>query len=219
MRHNTLARIALLMRVLVVVFLVGASCPATASLYSYDPAQTYGGHSWSTTHDALASSFTLPTGSASYSLDELRIRISYTSEPITPITVSVWDDDAGQPGALIWSQSEADVNGPTTDAASYWWWNAIDMQSAPAIAGGSTIFVGYSSASFADIAPSWSANTSMDGIQGSWYRDRSSSAWSYKTYDRMMQLDVVPEPSSLVVFGGLFGMGLIGFWTRRRRAN
>jgi len=27
----------------------------------------------------------------------------------------------------------------------------------------------------------------------------------------------IPEPSTLVTFGGLFGMGLIGAWWRRRR--
>lgn len=28
----------------------------------------------------------------------------------------------------------------------------------------------------------------------------------------------VPEPSSLVTFAGLFGMGLLGYWRRRRKA-
>jgi len=222
-RRDALVPMALLAKLFLGVLFVGASCPAIAdTLYSYDPAETYGGHSWSSTADALASSFTLPTGSPTYKLDQLRIRISYTDtdEPITPITVCLWENDAGSPGSLIWSQAVADVNGPTTGAASYFWWNEFDITSAPAIAGGTTIFAGYTSTSFADIAPSWSADSStMTGIQGSWYRSKDSGEWSDKNYDRMMQLDIVPEPSSLVLLAGLSGMGLIALWRRRHRAN
>ncbi len=195
-----------------------AAVPAHAAvitLHSYDPAQTYGGHTWSSTSDALASQFTLPTVAANYTLEEFRVRISYTNVATTPVTVCIWANDNGKPGNLIWSQNEPDVNGPTTDAASYSWWNTFDLSGASlTLSSGTVLFAGYASSDFADIAPSWSADSSsMDGIQGSWYRSASSGQWSFQDYDRKMELDVVPEPATL----SLLAIGACLRLLRRRR--
>ena len=197
---------------LFLVLVITASAVQADTLYSYDPGQTYGGHSWSSTSDALASQFILPTVAPDYTLEELRIRISYTNVAITPVTVCLWTNANGEPGNLIWSQNEPDVNGPTTDAASYWWWNTFDLSGANlTLPSGTVLFAGYTSSYFAEIAPSIS-HIHETGVVGSWFRETSSGQWSFSSTDRMMQLDVVPEPTTVL----MLCLGGLGLYCRRR---
>jgi len=210
---------------LAIVFAVLACRPAGAAiLYSYDPAQTYGGHSWDSNADAVASRFVLPSAGEEYLLKSLSIRISYTMDAITPITISFWSDVGGQPGSLLWSRHEPDVNGPTTDAQSYWRWNSFDVSAANLVVpAGGAIFAGYSSDVFSRIGPSWSADSrTMQGIEGSWTHSLGSlgagPSWGYRGIDRMMQIEVeaVPEISSLATWLAL-AVPALALWRLRRR--
>lgn len=192
-------------------------------LYSYDPAETYGGHSWSSRGGGMAALFTMPVDADAYVLEEISIRISYTNEAVTPIALGLWEDAGGAPGALLWSQGEPDVNGPTTDASSYWWWNTFLVADVLLFAPGTSFFVGFTSGDYPDIAPSWRANIStMNGILGSWQyeQDFFTGEWEWveKTYDRMIQLRVVavPEPGCFLFVAMSFGGSLL---RRRRRVG
>jgi hypothetical protein len=50
--------------------------------------------------------------------------------------------------------------------------------------------------------------TVLEGIN--WYTEDSGQIVLHNT-------GAVPEPSTLVTFSGLLGMGLIGYWRRRRK--
>lgn len=183
------------------------------TLLSYDPAATYSGHGWN--QEPLASRMTMPASpGVPWKLETFEIFISYTASDPTPIEVSLWADLSGEPGTLLYSQPESDV-----DVG----WNAFSLLgSGLGLDAGDSIFVGYTTSYGGEIGPRWSQSPAVGVSYRSNpnYPEYQSDPWRYFTLgepaDWTIQLKVtpVPEPSTFL----LFAAAAISIYVRRRKA-